>query len=682
VTNTIPGPSSAEPHAGVVSGPRHRRSSNQTAAAEAAFVLASGPSLSYVPALDGIRAISIIGIMANHNGLGWAVGGFISVNVFFVLSGFLITALLVKEWMKSSTISLRRFWARRARRLLPALFVLLIGMAIYAWLIAPPDTRSSLRINAISTLFYFGNWHQIASGQSYFAQTAAPSPLLHTWTLAIEEQFYLVWPLVVLGMLKWRRSLRALMVLTVTAACASAIEMGLIFHSGADPSRLYYGTDTRAQDLLIGAVVAIALARRGPAASRRGQRWMSTLVVVAALGFALEWIRLNASSAFPYRGGFFLADVFVGLVILGVVQASRGLPARILSNRPLVYIGKVSYGLYLWHWPVILVMTSARVGLVGWPLFLLRSLTAFAFAVASSKFVELPIRKGAIRSWRAWVFTPLAAGATAAIVLFATVTPTAEALPPTTGTGISPVLHRKLDAAQAFAADPVRFALFGDSMGVTLEQGLEVHVRSRWGVDLLKESKLGCDLDPTLQVMVSGVLEPATPGCQHWQTKFPKLIAQTHPQVVGLLLGRWEVVNHLYKGTWTHIGEPLWDNHLQAELQQAVGLFAAGGAKVVLFTMPYVDPAEAPDGSTYPENEPSRADAYNALVRKVAANFPGEVMVFDLNKALDPDGHFTSTIQGLTVRWSDGIHISVAGGKWLRPQILPAVAALALDPTS
>ena len=228
------------------------------------------PQLSYVAGLDGIRAISIIGIMANHSGLGWAAGGFISVNVFFVLSGYLITALLVKEWLRSGTIRLKQFWARRARRLLPALFVLLIGIALYAWLLAPPDTRGSLRTNALATLFYFSNWHQIFSGQSYFAQTAVQSPLLHTWTLAIEEQFYLVWPLVVLGVLKWRKRLRPLLALTVVMAVASAVEMALLFHSGADPSRLYYGTDTRAEDLLLGAIVALALAHRRPATSARG----------------------------------------------------------------------------------------------------------------------------------------------------------------------------------------------------------------------------------------------------------------------------------------------------------------------------------------------------------------------------------------------------------------------------
>ena len=317
--------------------------------------------------------------------------------------------------------------------------------------------------------------------------------------------------------------------------------------------------------------------------------------------------------------------------------------------------------------------------MVGWPLFLLRSAVAFGLAVASSRFVELPIRRGSIRSWRAWVFTPLAAGVTAGAVLLATTNVAAQALPPNTGTGISPALRQRLDATDAFTTHPIRFTLLGDSMAVTLGVGLAKNSQATWGVESqFAYTTLGCDLDSDLQVDVSGVVGPATPGCKNWQTGWPEVIKKNRPQVVGLLIGRWEVVDHLYEGVWTHVGEPLWDDHLQAELEQAIGIFTAGGAKVMLFTMPYIYPAEAPDGSTYPENEPSRADAYNALVRKVAARFPGTVTVYDLNKTLDPDGHYTAVIDGITVRWSDGIHISEQGGMWVRPRILPEVDALAL----
>ena len=233
--------------------------------------LGVGTQLTYMPALDGIRAVSILGIMANHGGFGWAAGGVISVNVFFVLSGFLITLLLMKEWTRSGTIRLRAFWARRARRLLPALFVLLGAIGLYALFFAPGGTQGLLRADGLSTLFYFSNWHQIIAGQSYFAQVSAPSPLLHTWTLAIEEQFYLVWPIVVICVLKLTRSPRVLFAVAVLGVLASATEMALLFHPGVDPSRIYYGTDTRAQDILTGAALGILLFRRPAATSRRAR---------------------------------------------------------------------------------------------------------------------------------------------------------------------------------------------------------------------------------------------------------------------------------------------------------------------------------------------------------------------------------------------------------------------------
>ncbi len=233
--------------------------------------LGVGTHLTYMPALDGIRAVSILGIMANHGGFAWADGGVISVNVFFVLTGFLITMLLMKEWTRSGTIRLRAFWARRARRLLPALFVLLGGIGLYALFFAPSGTQSLFRGDGLATLFYVANWHQIVAGQSYFVQVSSPSPLLHTWTLAIEEQFYLVWPLVVLGVLKLTRSPRALFVVAVVGVLASATEMALLFHAGHDPSRLYYGTDTRAQDILTGAAMAILLYGRPVATGRTNE---------------------------------------------------------------------------------------------------------------------------------------------------------------------------------------------------------------------------------------------------------------------------------------------------------------------------------------------------------------------------------------------------------------------------
>jgi len=228
--------------------------------------------LAYQPALDGVRAVAIIAVLLYHGGVSWAQGGFLGVEAFFVLSGFLITSLLVSEWTEIQAIRLGRFWARRARRLLPALFCVIAAVGFYEALAGASRAVPDLLGDGLATLFYVGNWHQIWTGAGYFAQTARPSPLQHTWSLAIEEQFYLLWPLLLLGTLglsnrgKPKRlvaqplsaaappRLRPLLVFTLVGALASAVEMGVLYHLGSPLERIwvYYGTDTRSQGLLSG----------------------------------------------------------------------------------------------------------------------------------------------------------------------------------------------------------------------------------------------------------------------------------------------------------------------------------------------------------------------------------------------------------------------------------------------
>ncbi len=221
---------------------------------------------------------------------------------------------------------------------------------------------------------------------------------------------------------------------------------------------------------------------------------------------------------------------------------------------------------------------------------------------------------------------------------------------------------------------PVRLLLLGDSIALTLGKGLSVDARERYGVTVTDDATLGCDLDPQLEVFTSGAAGPATPGCDNWRGLWPFLIAGQRPQVVGLGLGRWEIADHLLGGRWVHIGEPAWDGHLTDDLQSAIAILDSFGAKVVLFTMPYVDPsARQSDGLAWSENTPTRVKAYNALVRQVARTHPGVVSVIDLNRMLSPAGVYTASLSGVQVRSADGIHVSVDGGELLQRQILPAV---------
>ena len=369
-----------------------------------------------IPALDGIRAVAIILILFFHAGFYGLPGGFYSVDIFFVLSGFLITGLLIAEHRLSGGIGLKRFWGHRIRRLLPAMLALLVAVAVYARFFAPVDELGQIRSDAISTLFYANNWHQAFGTTGYFAAIETPRLLLHTWTLSIEEQFYVVWPLLVLGLLSLKRGLRPLLWFCLLGTAASAVTMALLYHGGAGAARVYYGTDTRVQALLIGATLAVLMAepfawRRRPRAAIDGHlmiaaptgpdgRTRSVLAAAGALGLVILVVLMllaHSAATWPYIGGFAGASIGAALLIVSVVSVPGTPWARALSLRPVRYVGAISYGLYLWHWPVFVIVGPEQTGLTRWPLFALRVAITFTIAAASFHFLEMPIRRRRLR---------------------------------------------------------------------------------------------------------------------------------------------------------------------------------------------------------------------------------------------------------------------------------------------
>jgi len=667
------------------------------------------PHLGRIPALDGVRALGIVLVLVFHGGFSWAGGGFFGVDVFFVLSGFLITGLLVSEYRQNAGIGLVRFWGHRVRRLVPALLVLLVGIALYGWLLAPSDTLGQLRADAVATLFYVNNWHLASGGQGYFAALNTPRPLLHTWSLSIEEQFYLVWPLVVLGVLHWGRSLRTLLVVTVAGALASAVAMAVTFGNGSGESRAYYGTDTRAQALLIGAALAIVLAH--PLPRRRTSHPTTTslvrtivltpaaraaVVVLGGVGLAVVLVLAvvdNSATAWIYRGGFTLVAVATAALIACVALVPASPWARVLSLRPVRYVGAISYGLYLFHWPIFVVVNHARTGLDGWALFAVRIGLSFAVAALSFHFLEMPVRRGALRGWRGWVTAPLAVGGTAALLVAATAgattavtaVPASGATPATTGTraAIDPGTSAGVDQVPAGTTGPIRVLLVGDSEASFLGFGLGPASGTSdtryagdgvFGCGLLTDTTRfhGTTVQGTVGYRGGHVAVPCATQLDRWKAD----VEAYHPDVVLLAEGEYEVRDQLLATGSTDILSPSFDRTELAALHRAVAVLGSTGATVVLLTAPYYHQLEQPDGTPWPEDAPARVDRYNALLRQVARSSGGTVVVVDLGGRLDPGGHYDQTVDGVDVRFADGIHVTQAGATLVAPWVLQQVAAL------
>jgi peptidoglycan/LPS O-acetylase OafA/YrhL len=364
---------------------------------------ANASRLHYLPGLDGLRALAVLAVLLYHADIVWLPGGFLGVEVFFVVSGYLITSLLLAEYRTRHTIHLKQFWQRRARRLLPALFAMLIAVLVYMvlWL---PDEVAGIRSDVVAAFTYATNWYLIAAQKSYFESVGRPSLLQHLWSLAVEEQFYLIWPLFftfVLTRLKTRGALWLLML----GATLSALWMGILYQPDVDPSRVYYGTDTRASGLLIGAALAFVWAPKASDAARRWQSWLLDAVGWIALGglFA-AFLFLDEFNPFLYQGGMLLVAVATAFVIAAVVHPKSPLLGPLLGVGVLQWIGLRSYSLYLWHWPLFMVTRpQLDTSLEGMPLLLFRFGVAFALAEISYRFVEAPIRGGALgRAWNAW----------------------------------------------------------------------------------------------------------------------------------------------------------------------------------------------------------------------------------------------------------------------------------------
>ena len=354
-----------------------------------------------MPGLDGLRAVAVLGVLAYHLGIAAIPGGFLGVSVFFTLSGYLISDLILTRTSKGE-FSLRSFWLARGRRLLPAMFLMLV--AVMAWVtVIGPRQGDSFRQAAGTSSLYVNNWWQVAKKVSYFAQFDHPGVLNHLWSLAVEEQFYIVWPLVLLVLARYVREIdlrptRPRLALCILGlAAVSMVLMAVLFHPGSDPSRVYYGTDTRASELLVGA----ALAALWPSEHLRSAVRSQARTVIDGAGvlglvvIAVMFLTVRDSAAFLYRGGFALLSIATAAVVASLAHPSSRI-GPLLGCRPMRWIGARSYGIYLWHFPVIILSTpdgEFATHPIRTPL---QILVSFCLATLSWHFLEDPIRRGAI----------------------------------------------------------------------------------------------------------------------------------------------------------------------------------------------------------------------------------------------------------------------------------------------
>jgi peptidoglycan/LPS O-acetylase OafA/YrhL len=653
-------------------------------------------SFGYLRALDGIRALAVASVVLFHAGLTGLGGGFLGVDTFFVLSGFLITTLLLTERLTSGRIDLRRFWIRRARRLLPALLAVLLATVIAGRFLLDSDALVLLRTDAWAALAYVANWRMIFRGTGYVAATAAPSPLQHTWSLGIEEQFYLIWPLVVAALTVWlaaRHARTVLIVLCGAGAVASQLACGLLFRPD-DTARAYYGTDTRAQALLIGAALGAILIR--PAGQPELPRGRIRSLVMSVLGTAgaattvVLWHFGADQASWTYDGGLTAAALATALMIAQVVVSSGSVLARLLGLPPLVWLGRISYGVYLWHWPVFSYVTADATGLSRWPLLGVRLGGTLAVAVLSYYVIEQPIRHGALgRSFPRRIpaaITASALGLVAFATAFATTPPPASAtraapvvitaapIPATTGSveGQQPAPIERPGRPRNAGGEP-RITFFGDSVSWVIGAYLPPHP-GMWTSDRAIQ---GCGIATLPDILQLGTPHTNYPGCTSWQKRWKKGVDKDQPDVAVIELNRWELMDREYQGRYQHVGDPAYDQYLTGRLEQAITIAGSRGAAVVLLTAAYTHRAEKSDGSLYPEDQPGRVDAWNALLRAEAARHRDTVTLLDLNPVVCPDGKFTWKVGGLRIR-SDGLHYTPAGvQRIIAPWLLPRLAAIA-----
>ncbi|WP_421118201.1 acyltransferase family protein [Aquihabitans daechungensis] len=626
---------------------------------------AGPPQMARVPALDGLRGLAVVAVLLFHG--GYLTGGWLGVDLFFVLSGYLITSLLIIEHRGTGGVRLGAFWGRRARRLLPALLVVVVAVSAYAWLEVAAIDLGAVRSDGLATLFFVANWHDIIQGVSYWDRGLAPSMFAHTWSLAVEEQLYLLWPVVLAVVLRRRPSRPARKVAQVAlagAALSAAIAIGLRV-AGASEARLYLGTDTRAVAVLLGAFVAGW--RRTTRRSASHARRLESAAIVAAALLAVAWWGLDGTASFTYGGGLLGASALAALVVAAAADVRSTRLGLVLGVRPLRGLGLISYGLYLWHWPIYVVLSPQRTGWDGPALLALRLAVTLAIAVASWTLLERPVRSLRPTGWwtgRRGAASGIGAMAVAVLVLVAATSGARDLSTEGLGDGVA--------RAGAVPDGAPRVVVVGDSVAASIAAPA-IESADAYGLDVVRSTVQGCQAVWDGAHDVRGV-EGEVSRPDPCPADIRALIAKEEPDAVVVLYGGWTNADLQVDGAWVGACDPAYRDLLRSRFAAVLADARVTGAPVVVVN------AARSTNSFRQEDTWERTACSNDVMAEVAGSTPG-VELLDFDGWLCPDGTCRERIDGTPVR-SDGVHFQGPGGAAASAWVFDEVARRAgLDRT-
>lgn len=628
-------------------------------------------SLPYRPAIDGLRAFAVLSVIAYHVLPASMPGGWFGVDVFFVISGFLITALLLSEYRRNrGRINLVAFWMARARRLLPALFLVLTAVIVAATFVTQPGRRTHVTGDVLATLGYVVNWRFVLGDEAYFGQIAAPSPVRHAWSLAVEEQFYILYPLLLVALLALISRRRSLAGALVALAGGSALLMVALHEPGLDPSRVYYGTDTRAHQLLVGAAVAAFISAGPGEVDRRYVRtldvWCRRFSLPALLVVLSAFWWAGAVQDQLFEGGLVPLSVLICVVLVAATSPSSSLVQRILSWEPLRRVGLVSYGLYLWHWPIVVFLNDQVLDVPRPALALLQVTLTALLAYLSYRFVEKPVRRRGFRALlpRLPRLSMVVSLTTApAIAVGALAMPSAANLVPFPTTDEQSVAVD--DTAYRPGDEMTSVMLTGNSVPLSLLTYFQNS--SHPDLRLIDDTNIGCDaIDATK--LANGMAQPDRTDCFTWRDSLASRVAAAQPDVVLYFLAQTMVTDREVDGRAVAFGSAEWVTLVENSLDQVHA--AAIGTHFAIVNLACHDMPSINSDEIARVNDTKYVKTLNETVRiwAVKRNVP----ILDQYSLLCPGDRFHNSINEIPL-YDDSIHFTAESApifwRWLAPRV-------------